>query len=419
MFTNVNVDCCKTPGCKNLGLLNSQDYVAQGKNILCRECGYLFPVISEQSLNIYRNIVNHSWRGLICQCSTCGGTSLKKYGYSAQGQRRMYCHHCEKTFITLEHVITTPRGAQLALMIEQGEALADIRKSLLLNSTGLSRELLKLAREANYKESRQCFPASDITLSTRAFRVKYNGSNNSLYALVTAEEQSGRVVAISTNYSPSAVEQHYQYTSNYEERMSPGTLAHHVQRKELLTMRRDTLFDIDYGPAVLHQNDPGMLVKPVLPAYRHFELVRILTDEHSNNVQHYLDHECFILGGCLMANLQHIHQGRCHISFVKERGVAPATIDFPPRLFLSGGVRNNVWRAFSNRNYSMAVCNLTGSKKAREMRHATLNSATRFIHFVENHPFLISLNRMSPANVVSTLDILKHLWNKKLEHGTI
>ena len=35
MFTNVNVDCCKTPGCKNLGLLNSQDYVAQGKNILC------------------------------------------------------------------------------------------------------------------------------------------------------------------------------------------------------------------------------------------------------------------------------------------------------------------------------------------------------------------------------------------------
>ena len=75
-------------------------------------------------------------------------------------------------------------------------------------------------------------------------------------------------------------------------------LAHHVQRKELLYHAAGyLLFDIDYGPAVLHQNDPGMLVKPVLPAYRHFELVRILTDEHSNNVQHYLDHECFILSG--------------------------------------------------------------------------------------------------------------------------
>lgn len=179
-------------------------------------------------------------------------------------------------------------------------------------------------------------------------------------------------------------------------------------------MRRDTLFDIDYGRAILHQNDPGMLVKPVLPAYRHFELVRVLTEAYSINIQHYLDHECFILGGCLMANLQHIHQGRCHISFVKERGEKTTHYDTPPRLFLSGGVRNNVWRAFSARDYSMAVCNLTGNKKANEMRYSTLASATRFINFPESHPFLSSLNRMSPANVVSTLDIFKHLWNKQL-----
>lgn len=25
MFANINVDCCKTPGCKNLGVLNSPD----------------------------------------------------------------------------------------------------------------------------------------------------------------------------------------------------------------------------------------------------------------------------------------------------------------------------------------------------------------------------------------------------------
>ncbi|END1885025.1 hypothetical protein ABLM79_004573 [Escherichia albertii] len=77
MFSNVNVDCCKTLGFKNLGVLNSVDYVAQGKNILCQECGYLFPVISERSLNLYRNIVNHSWRGVIQQCPACGSTSLK------------------------------------------------------------------------------------------------------------------------------------------------------------------------------------------------------------------------------------------------------------------------------------------------------------------------------------------------------
>ncbi|MXC98310.1 cytoplasmic protein, partial [Escherichia coli] len=91
-------------------------------------------------------------------------------------------------------------------MIEQGASLADIRKLLLLNSTGLNRELMKLAREVNYKESCQYSSASDISLATRAFRVKFNGSNNYLYSLVTAEEQSGRVIAISTNYSSAAVE---------------------------------------------------------------------------------------------------------------------------------------------------------------------------------------------------------------------
>lgn len=64
-----------------------------------------------------------------------------------------------------------------------------------------------------------------------------------------------------------------------------------------------------------------------------------------------------------MANMPHVHQGRCHISFVKERGTTPLQKDIPPRLFLSGGIRNNVWRTFSTRDYAMAVCNLTGNKK--------------------------------------------------------
>ncbi len=45
----------------------------------------------------------------------------------------------------------------------------------------------------------------------------------------------------------------------------------------------------------------------------------------------------------------------------------------------------------------MAVCNLTGNKKVSLLRHATLNSATAFIRYVHNHPFLPHLNRMSPA----------------------
>lgn len=281
-----------------------------------------------------------------------------------------------------------------------------------MDSTGLNRSLHKLSRQSNAAERECIFPALDLALSTRAFQIKFNGGDSGLYVLVTAEEASGSVIAVTTNYSAWPVEDEYRYASQYEERLAPGTLTHLVQRQELITMRRNILFDVDYGPASLHKNDPGMLVKPVLATYRHFELVNALTDEHSLNIQHYIDQECFILGGCLMANLHHVRQGRCHISFVRERGRTPPPSDIPYRLFQGGGIRNNVWRTFSTRDYALAICNLTGNKNPGMIRRATLAGATAFIQYINHHPFLTQLNRMSPANVTASLDFLRYAFNR-------
>ena len=412
MFNDVNVDSCKTPGCKNMGVLNSPDYICQGNNILCRECGFLFPPISAKSLNAFRRTVNQGWKGLIKQCPGCGSFSLKRYGYSAQGERRMSCRDCGKTLVIPDKAKISLRQEHLAALIKEGSSLSDIRTQLAIDNTTLGRELANLSYRAGLVERGFAFPTFDIVLSTRAFSISFNGGDNRLYVLATAEEASGKVVAISTNYTSQPVEAEYQYQSQYEERMPPGTLAHLVQRKEMLTMRRRVaLFDIDYGPAALHRHERGMLVKPVLPAYRHFELVRMLTDERSLNVQHYLDHECFILGGCMMANLLDVQQGRCHISFVRERGSVLPQRDMPPRLFYSGGIRNNVWRTFSTRDYAMAVCNLTGNKKTSPLRNASLRSASEFIQYIHQHPFLPWLNRMSPANVTAALNHLKYEYN--------
>ena len=414
MFESINVNCCKTLGCVNFGILNSPDYLMQGKDVLCRACGFLFPVISSISLNLFRQSANRSWRGLIKQCPNCGGKWLKKYGFSCLGERRIYCCDCHKTFVFSKKQKKDPRQELLSSLIREGTSLVDIRTGLGLDSTGLARELGKLSRRANQHECLRAFSAFDITLSTRAFYIHFNGGKSRLYVLVTAEEQCGNVVAISTNYSAYPVEKEYQYTSHYEERYPAGTLTQLVKRKESITMRRDTLFNIDYGSASLYKNDPGMLVKPVLPAYRHFELVRTLTDERSLNVQHYIDHECFILGGCMMANLPCVQQGRSHIAFVHERGSQPPQRDIPPRLFMSGGIRNNIWRTFSTPDYAMAVCNLTGNKKTSAQRHATLKSATRFMQYLHRHPFFLQLSQLSPANVTTTLEYLKYEYNRTL-----
>ena len=115
----------------------------------------------------------------------------------------------------------------------------------------------------------------------------------------------------------------------------------------------------------------------------------------------------------MMANLQHVQQGRCHISFVKERGDRPAQRDIPYRMFQSGGIRNNVWRTYSTQDYAIAACSLTGNKKTGMLRHATLAGATEFITYINSHPVLTQLNHMSPGNVVSTLDYLRYAFNAR------
>ena len=97
-------------GMQNLGLLNSGDYIAQGKNILCRGMQF-FPVISERSLNIYRNRVNHSWRGgWFHNVPACGNfISEKVWVIQLKGRGECIVIIVPRTFITLDHVNTTPR----------------------------------------------------------------------------------------------------------------------------------------------------------------------------------------------------------------------------------------------------------------------------------------------------------------------
>ncbi len=413
MFNHLNVNCCKTIGCKNVGVLQSPDYQPHGDNILCRECGFLFPLISENALNSFRMLVNKQWKGLVRQCPDCGGTSLKRHGYAYSGKVRLLCRHCNRTFLYVADRAETKRPGPLSEAITAGMSLAELRMALRLDNTALARQLARLALHVNREMSQIRFPSLDIALSTRAFTLKFNGSNNALYALVTAEVESGNIVAVSTNYSPFPVENEYQYFSSFAERPGPGTIVQLVQRKESMTARRGILFDIDYGPARLWKNDSGMLVKPVLPAYRHFELVKKMTDERSLNVQHFLEHECFILGGCLMANYRDVKDGRCHISFVKERGMQQTGQQRPPRYFLAGGIRNNAWRYFSTQEYAMAVSNLTGNKKLSQVSQTTLIPAARFIHYVESHPFCAQMQRLSPANVGRVLDYLRYEYNQK------
>ncbi len=108
MFSQVNVDSCKTPGCKNLGVLNSPDYQNRGKCVMqgmwfSFSCDFgkiaeSFSPVGKSGMERVDKILPRMRRRL-----------TKKYGFSAQGEPRVCCQQCHKTFLYPVRYKTDPR----------------------------------------------------------------------------------------------------------------------------------------------------------------------------------------------------------------------------------------------------------------------------------------------------------------------
>ncbi|HEX4500312.1 MAG TPA: cytoplasmic protein [Scandinavium sp.] len=414
MFKQRNVNCCKTYGCKNLGVLNSPSYQQQGQRVLCLECGFYFPVIGEHALNSFKKQVNKGYQGLISLCPACGdGKALVRHGYTRNGVQRVRCGDCQVTFSQYYSEPASSRLITLGEHIQRGESLTANCGERNYNNTRLGRDLSKMAFHCRLVQS-QFIPLShEVELSTAVFFLNFNASSNRLYVIVSADKKSNRVIAVSTNYAPHANEipEVFHYNMGEEEVCSGKNMILRVFAKDRLMSRRKLYFDAQYGAAQVKKNDGGIMVKPVLAAYRHFELVKDLTGRDVLSVRHYLEHECFIYGGCLMANVDGVLNGNCHISFVYEQGVSNTIKSGRTEMFTSDIIWNDAWYYYSQPNYNLAVCSLTGSQGRRRALDATLEPAQSFIRFVQHHPYYPRLTHHSPARINDLLEFLLLEYN--------
>ncbi|WP_223271320.1 cytoplasmic protein [Buttiauxella sp. B2] len=390
-------------------------YQKSGLNILCLECGFSFPVISARALNVFKAQVNKGYQGIILSCPHCGKSKgLTRHGRSKNGLQRIKCPDCSITFIHYCDFPISPRLLIIGELVRNGRSLKELPYGSEYSSTVLGRDLSKMASISRLIQTQSSSISIDSELSTAAFLINFNASSNRMYAIVTADKRSRRIIAISTNYAPSAtsIPVDFQYKITDEESCIGQNLVSRIFAKDRLMSRRDVYFDTHYGTAQLKSNDSGAIVKPVLAAYRHFELVKTLTDRYSLYVHHYLEHECFIYGGCLVANLKSVQDGNCHISFVYEQGDRKCRKNVHSEMIVSDIVWNDAWYYYSQRQYHLAVCNLTGLRRGNSVFEATLEPAQSFIQFVQQHPFYMCLIRHSPANVNYLLEFLMQEYNQ-------
>lgn len=407
-----HVNCCKNVECSLFGVINTVHYQFIGQNGLCPECGDIFPIISPSALSAFNQQSNKFYPQVLLYCPTCGqGDALIRNGCGLRGAQRWRCRTCNSSFTDESTLMKDISGLQpLTECIAVGGDFTLLGEK----SQTLSRHFTRLAFSARVEQV--YLPTGSLSgeYSTITFTVEFNDSHNKLFVIATADNKTGCVIAISTNYVAlkNGISPEWWYPSMPAESGVSPILVRKVFDKDRVISRRPFLFDIAYGPANVRTNDPGTIVKPVLAAYRHFALVHALTDHRLLSVHHWLEHECFIYGACLMANRVDIAQQRCGISFVYEEGSLDATQRLRSETVRSDIVWRDTWNCYSQRNYNLAVCHLTGKTNRSSFRQATLKPARAFQEYLFRHPIWPQLTRLAPRNVVHLLEYLAAEYNR-------
>ena len=403
-----HINCCNSIGCTLFGIPNSPHYRCIEGRYHCPECGYSFPPISSDALSAFSQQNNKYYPGLLSYCPECGqNASLLKHGKTSQGQQRRRCQKCDISFSEYSSpAAEDPKYDSLRLAIREGTFFQK-------PNPAMKAELAHLSLRAKWEQVKWRPTTLEGEFSSIAFTLGFNGSQNHLYVIATADNRTGRIIAVSTNYAmqKKGISAEWSYHSTSQEKSQTRNIVMRIFDKDRAISRRQALYDLDYGSAKLKCNDPGVIVKPVLAAYRHFALVHALTHLNTLSSHHWLEHECFLYGGCLMANRDEVLKQRCHISFVYERGTCDKTGRFQQQVVKSDILWNDVWRCYSQKEYELALCHLTGSHRQKIYTQATLSPVKQFKLFLFTHPSLLPLTHLSPRNVVYLLEHLTAEYN--------
>lgn len=404
----VRLNVCKSGKCANLGVADAPDYVwpvfRLGYPALgCGKCGSLPPLFNEAECNDWFAQLFARHLGLTGQgCPRGCMARLIRYGANRSGSPRLQCTACGLAFTPLRvNLAAQARREQLFAALAAGRHHADITAYRVLNQAAVW-------CESQFSDAEH--PVSRI--ATQVFTLPFQGVRRQqrLYVIVSADADSGRVVQISTNYSPWPVGDSLRYPSDSQALAEPRDvpLVERVRAAEQHFLARSQFDAIRYGSAALKRNDSGAMVRPVIALHGHFQRLKrrfgAVTD-------HYLAHECVLRGAAITAWAPEVKAGSTHLWFVVEEGESDAGALWHPGGSWRLGWWNNHWQLWENATARKMVARLTGNSQDYPPQRVTLQSCAAFIQWLERHPWRRISGQLNARVISQQLACLAWCYN--------
>lgn len=407
----IRLNVCKSFGCPNLGIPDAPDYVFPVWRLgypalMCRQCGSLPPLFNEPECEawfsrFFAGVPDPV--GVTCPHGCTG--RLIRYGYTRRGRERFQCCDCRKVFSpdipSLRH---EENMRQFLLRLERGGAQ---------NATPDYR-LLRLT--AAWCEQRVVDDAGKITrIATDVLILPFQGKEGGqqLYVILSADAQTGHIVQITSNYCRWRAGTSLQYAGSIMKETLPADLPapERVMVREAQFMKRSQFDEIRYGNAVLKQNDPGSIVRPVMALHAHFQRLK---RRFPRVQEHYLSHEIVLRGAAMTAWAQEVTAGQVRLWFVvedeKKGSLSGSVYHYRGSQYI--GWWGNVWQHWQLHGQNKMVGLLTGQTEVERPEDVTLSGCHAFSAWLKNHPWSGHAEKKSAGVLSLQLICLAGIYNQ-------
>lgn len=368
MSSLFTINCCKSFGCRNLGLASSADYDRPDYRLgyaalHCRACGSYPPLFNEEQFRLWLSAyLADSATKSGHFCPSCYQRNPIRYGRNPQGSQRVQCRACKKVWTAKRRPLTP---------IEPPEQIATV--PLIVPFQGAS-------------------------------------ADQKLYILLSFDAIHGNILHVSSNFTPYPIGDtlRYRWRGIGEATATHDDIVERVSQRESQFLHRSQFDEIQYGSAELKRNANGAILRPVITAHGHFRVLSHLWPEVKT---HIIAHECFLRGAAITAWAEQFREHRASLWFIDEE-IDDNTCPLPWQLrgkTYQGWWRNQwqIWQQGTNRKM---VCLLTEGQ-VEERASITLTASHHFLAWLQQQTGLQQSARYSAHSVFQTIRTLTEQYN--------
>ncbi|HEE0121082.1 TPA: cytoplasmic protein [Citrobacter gillenii] len=368
MSSLFTINCCKSFGCRNLGLASSADYDRPDYQLgyaalHCRACGSYPPLFNEEQFRLWLSAyLADSATKSGHFCPSCYQRDPIRYGRNPQGSQRVQCRACKKVW--------TPKRQPLTLF-EPPEQIATV--PLIVPFQGAS-------------------------------------ADQKLYILLSFDAIRGNILHVSSNFTPYPIGDtlRYRWRGIGEATATHDDIVERVSQRESQFLRRSQFDEIQYGSAELKRNASGAILRPVITAHGHFRVLSHLWPEVKT---HIIAHECFLRGAAITAWAEQFREHHASLWFIDEE-INDNTCPLPWRLrgkTYQGWWRNQ-WQICQQGNNRKMACLLTESQIGKGAS-ITLAASHHFIAWLRQQTALQQSACYSAHSVFQAIRALTEKYN--------